>query len=75
MDEIELRCEIIIRHMLPYQLSIRQCEISTGIPRSTIHYTIHHYISQYYPVEYRQLTRLLYVNKEVKFYKRKEEDV
>lgn len=69
------KCDLIIEWMLERDLTIRECEKETGIPRSTIHRYIHVYIQYYDDEAYHRLERLLRYNKQHKFCNKKQRGV
>lgn len=64
-------CKEIMEWFLYHRGSIRQCSEWIGIPRSTIQYYIHQYISYYWDDEYVQIKNILRYNKKNRFKPRK----
>lgn len=66
------QCENIISCLLEYKYTIRLCSEQLMIPRSTIHYIIHHFIKFYYGDKYVEVKSLLKYNKENRFKPRRQ---
>ena len=69
--QIRKDCKAIMEWMLYHKGSIRQCSRELMIPRSTILYYIHEYISYNWDDEYLQIKRILRYNKRYRFKPRK----
>lgn len=62
--ELDRKLKEICKYIIDYKYSIRQTAEESCIPRSTVHYYIHNYISYYYDEEYQQIKTILRYNKQ-----------
>ena len=59
------QCESIISCLLDYNYTLRLVSEQLMIPRSTIHYAIHHFIKFYYEDKYFEINRYLDIIKKI----------